>query len=337
MKRILITGGAGYLGAHTALEVAMAGHRPILLDNLSRSDLTLVNGLKHLVGKDVDFVKGDCADESVLREVFRRYEIDAVMHFAALKSVGESVREPLLYFQNNVDSMIALLRTMKESGVKDLIFSSSCTVYGQPDTIPVVENTPQKRAESPYGATKQMCERILEDVFPTGLRSISLRYFNPIGAHPSSMLGELAIGIPNNLVPFITQTAIGKREKLTVYGSDYPTPDGSCIRDYIHVVDLAKAHVAALRFLHDLDKDTCYEVFNLGTGQGVSVLELINKFMAVTGAPLKYDLGPRRPGDVAKIYADPSKANKLLKWRTELTIEDGLRDAWNWEKKLAAK
>jgi UDP-glucose 4-epimerase len=336
-KRILVTGGAGYIGSHTALELEKSGHQAILLDNLSRSNLTLVRGLAGLIGREPTFIQGDCGDFNVLREVFRQHgPIDAVMHFAALKSVGESVQKPLLYYENNISSMTSLLKAMSEFDVHDIIFSSSCTVYGEPDVIPVTEKSPIKHAESPYGATKQMCERILEDACLNGIRAVSLRYFNPIGAHPSSLLGELPIGVPSNLVPYITQAAIGKRDKLTVFGNDYRTPDGSCVRDYIHVVDLAKAHVAAFNYLSGIQQKNFFDVFNLGTGHGVSVLELINKFMSVTGAKLNYVIGPRRPGDVERIFADPSKANKILNWKAQHSIEDALRDAWNWERKLAS-
>jgi UDP-glucose 4-epimerase len=256
------------------------------------------------------------------------------MHFAAFKSVGESVQKPLSYFNNNIGSLVALLEVMQEFGVKDLIFSSSCTVYGQPDLIPVDESAPFKRAESPYGATKQMCERILEDAYITGLRVISLRYFNPIGAHPTALMGELPIGVPNNLVPYITQTAAGKREKLTVFGDDYNTPDGSCLRDFIHVVDVAIAHIRAMEYLNTQDGSNRYEAFNLGTGIGVSVLELIDKFQKVTGVKLPYSIGLRRPGDVEKVFADPTKVNKALNWKTKFSIEEGLLHAWEWEKKL---
>jgi UDP-glucose 4-epimerase len=334
-KRILVTGGAGYIGAHAALEVSRRGHEPVLVDNLSRSDMTLVKGLTRLMKREPFFAKGDCSDIAFLRKTFTDYgPIDAVMHFAALKSVGESVREPLLYYTNNVSSMTSVLGVMKEQRVRDLIFSSSCTVYGQPDAVPVTEEAPMKRAESPYGATKQMCERILEDVYPTGFRVVSLRYFNPIGADASSQLGELPIGVPSNLVPFITQTTIGKRDKVTVFGNDYQTTDGSCVRDYIHVTDLAKAHMSALDFLDREKAETTYEVFNLGSGEGVTVLELIRRFMEVTGVKVNYVIGARRPGDVERIYANPARANQVLGWKTQLSIEDALRDAWNWEKRL---
>jgi UDP-glucose 4-epimerase len=335
-KKVLVTGGAGYIGAHVALELHNTGYVPVIVDNLSRSDRTLLNGLRELTGQELIFCKGDCLDKAFLKTVFADHEIEGAIHFAAYKAVGESVEEPLLYYRNNLESLISVLEIMNEFGVTDIIFSSSCTVYGQPDSMPVTESAPFKKAESPYGATKQMCERILEDTYPKGYRSVSLRYFNPIGAHPTSLLGEIPVGVPGNLVPYVTQTAIGKRERLTVFGNDYNTPDGSNIRDYIHVVDLAKAHVRAFEFLQ-IQNAPFYEVFNLGTGKGVSVLELIRKFEQVTGVGVKYEIGARRPGDVEKTYADCSKANRILRWRAERSLEDALLDAWNWEKKIQTK
>lgn len=335
-KKVLVTGGAGFIGAHTVVELTQAGYEPVIVDNLSRSDRTLLNGIEKILKQKPVFYEGDCADEAFLRKVFQAEKnISGAMHFAAYKSVGESVAHPEIYYSNNISSLIALLNVMREFGVKDLIFSSSCTVYGQPDHIPVNEDAPMKRAESPYGATKQMCERILEDMYPLGFRVVSLRYFNPIGAHPSALIGELPIGVPGNLVPFITQTAIGKREKLTVFGDDYDTPDGSCLRDFIHVVDLAQAHIKALEYLSRAEAGSLYKVFNLGTGVGASVLELVNKFQKVTGVKLNYVIGPRRPGDVEKTYADPTKAFRDLHWKPNYSIEDGLLHAWRWEEKLA--
>jgi UDP-glucose 4-epimerase len=272
-----------------------------------------------------------------LRKVFEaKQPIDSVIHFAAYKSVGESVEQPVHYYRNNIDSLLSVMEVMKECSVNNLIFSSSCTVYGQPDVIPVKEDAPFKRAESPYAATKQMCERILEDSFLLGFKVISLRYFNPIGAHPSGLLGEIPIGRPNNLVPFITQTAIGKREKLTIFGNDYQTPDGSCIRDYIHVVDLADVHVKALN-LFESKQENFYDVFNVGTGVGVSVLELIHQFESATGVKLNYQIGPRRPGDIEKTYADPTKVMNALAWKPNFSNSEALLHSWNWEKKLAGK
>lgn len=335
MKKVLVTGGAGYIGSHTVVELMQSGYEPVVIDNLSCSDGSLNAGIEKITGKKVNFHEGDCCNKDFVHSIFKTQgPIDAVIHFAALKSVGESVAKPLLYHQNNIDSLLVLLDVMKEFGTKDFIFSSSCTVYGQPDQIPVNELAPQKKAESPYGATKQICERILEDVSPTGYNVISLRYFNPIGAHPSFHIGELPIGTPNNLIPFVTQTAAGWREKLTVFGNDYNTPDGSCIRDYIHVVDVAVAHVKALDYLKTQSFKTLYEVFNLGTGLGVSVLEILQKFVNTTGVHVPFAIGPRRPGDVEKVYADPQKVNKVLNWKTKFSIEDALHHAWEWQKKL---
>lgn len=334
-KKILVTGGAGYIGAHTALELFHAGFTPVIVDNFSRSDRTLIDGLRILMGEEPLLHKGNCEDLPFLESIFSEHELEGVMHFAAFKAVGESVANPLLYYRNNLESLTVVLEAMQKHKVKDFIFSSSCTVYGQPDEVPVTESASFRRAESPYGATKQMCERILEDVYKLGFRIISLRYFNPIGAHPSALLGEIPLGPPNNLVPYITQTAIGKRKKLVVFGDDYDTPDGSNVRDFIHVVDLAKAHVKAIQFLKKQPIDSFYDIFNLGTGIGASVLELVNAFQVVTGAKLNWEVGPRRPGDVEKTYADPRKANQVLGWKTELSIEDALKDAWRWEQKLA--
>jgi UDP-glucose 4-epimerase len=335
-KKILVTGGAGFIGAHTVVELTQSGYEPIIVDNLSRSDRTLLDGVEKILKQKPVFYQGNCSDGAFLRKVFKDEKtIQGAMHFAAYKAVGESVQKPTLYYDNNLNSLITLVDVMREFDVKPLIFSSSCTVYGQPDHVPVNEDAPFKRAESPYGATKQMCERILEDVYPLGMRVVSLRYFNPIGAHPSTLIGELPIGVPGNLVPFITQTAIGKREKLTIFGDDYETPDGSCVRDFIHVVDVARAHVKALEYLDRLEGGPLYKVLNLGTGIGASVLELVNKFEKVTGVRLNYSIGPRRPGDVEKTYADPAKAFRDLQWKPEYSIEDGLLHAWRWEEKLA--
>jgi UDP-glucose 4-epimerase len=335
-KKILVTGGAGYIGAHSALALWEAGYVPVILDNLSRSNESLLKGLEKLTATKPLFVRGDCTDRKTLNSLFSSHpEITGVMHFAALKSVGESVRIPLTYYHNNIESMVALLEVMKDFKVADLIFSSSCTVYGEPDTIPVKESAPMKRAESPYGATKQMCERILEDAHVDGFRIISLRYFNPIGAHPSAQIGELPIGVPSNLVPYITQTAIGKRDQLIIFGNDYNTPDGTCIRDYIHVVDIAEAHVKALKHLEQSGKTSSYDAFNLGTGEGVSVLDLVKRFMSSCGQTVNYSIGPRRPGDVEKTYADPTRANRDLGWKAKFTIDQALQDAWRWEQELS--
>lgn len=336
-RRVLVTGGAGYVGAHTAFELVEAGFEPVVIDNLSRSDKSLLEGLQQLTGNALDFYQGDCADEAFMSEVFgREPSLAGVIHFAAFKSVGESVKNPILYYENNVGSLVNLLDTMRMAGVNNLIFSSSCTVYGEPDQVPVTETTPFKRAESPYGASKQMCERILEDFALSDrvFNAVSLRYFNPIGAHPSSLLGELPIGEPNNLVPYLTQTAIGKRQKLVIYGGDYETPDGTCIRDFIDIRDLAKGHVCALGRLLGGKMKNNYEVFNLGTGRGVSVLQLVRQFIEATGVQVPFEIGPRREGDVVRTFADASKAEKELGWRAISTLEETLLHAWNWEKRI---
>jgi UDP-glucose 4-epimerase len=334
LKKVLLTGGAGYIGSHTAVELIQQGFDVVVLDDFSRSEKRMVDGIEKITGKNVVCYQGSCTDEKFLDTVFSKENFDSVIHFAAYKSVGESVEQPLLYYQNNVGSMTALLKAMDKFHVNEIIFSSSCTVYGEPDRIPVDESAPFKKAESPYGATKQMCERILEDCIQASqpLRSVSLRYFNPVGAHPSALIGELPIGTPSNLVPYVTQTAAGIRQKLTVFGNDYNTADGSCVRDFIHVVDLAKAHVMALQKVKELENRN--EVFNLGTGIGVTVLDLVKRFIKTTGIPLKYEVGPRRAGDVEKIYADPAKAANILGWRTQLSLEDSLLHAWQWEKQI---
>jgi UDP-glucose 4-epimerase len=333
--RVLVTGGAGYIGAHTVVELNTAGYEPVIVDDLSKTDTSLLEGIEKITGKKPIFEKGDCNDKQFLTGVFKTHgPFDCVLHFAAYKSVGESVQQPLMYYHNNVGSLVKLLEVMKESGSRNMIFSSSCTVYGQPDQIPVDERAPFKRAESPYGATKQMCERILEDVYPTGFNVVSLRYFNPIGAHPSALIGELPVGVPTNLVPFITQTAAGVRKQLSVFGNDYNTPDGTCIRDFIHVVDLAVAHVKAMEYLAAKNQNSSYETFNLGTGVGVSVMQLVQEFIKVTGVALPYTIAPRRPGDVEKVYGDPTKANKHLGWKTKHSIQESLLHAWQWEKRI---
>ena len=333
--KVLVTGGAGYIGAHTTVELVHAGYEPIVVDNLSRSDIRLVKGVEKILGRKLEVFQIDCGNEEELRKVFQKHpDIHSAIHFAAFKSVNESVSKPVLYYKNNIGSLITLLELMQEFSVNRLVFSSSCTVYGQPDVIPVTEETPFKTAESPYGATKQMGERILEAVVKAqaAWRVVSLRYFNPVGAHPSGLIGELPIGVPNNLVPFITQTAIGKRDKLTIFGSDYQTPDGTCLRDFIHIMDLAQAHVRALGKLDGLPER--FEAINLGSGKPASVLELVNTFKKTTGTPLMYSLGPRRQGDIEKVYADVSKSSRLLGWKTQFSLEQALLDAWHWEQAL---
>lgn len=327
---IAVTGGAGYIGSHTVVELLKAGNKVIIIDNLSRSDRTLLVALKEITGTEVPFYQVDCTNETDLNKVFAENKIDAVIHFAAYKAVGESVAKPLDYYENNLFSLTTLLRVMQKRGVENLIFSSSCTVYGEPDSVPVTEQSPTKPANSPYGATKQMCERILEDVVAQGINAVSLRYFNPIGAHPSGLIGELPLGTPNNLVPFITQSAAGVRGPLTIFGNDYNTPDNTCIRDYIHVSDLADAHVKSLEFIFEKENKGLH-VFNVGTGIGCSVLEVIQTFEQVNQVKINYEFGERRPGDVEKVYADPTLAFEKLKWRPKYTLGDALQHAWQWE------
>lgn len=337
MKKILVTGGAGYIGSHTVVELQKAGFRVIVVDNLSNSSIDAIAGIERITGVKPHFENLDCLDYVGMDYLFSKYEgIEAVIHFAASKAVGESVNKPVAYYRNNVNSLMNVLDLMPIHGVKNIVFSSSCTVYGQPDDLPVNESSPFKLALSPYGNTKQICEEIIQDVMNSGaqMNSIILRYFNPIGAHPSAEIGELPIGVPSNLIPFITQTAAGIREKLSVYGNDYNTPDGSCIRDYINVVDLAKAHVIAVqRMLNGEQKDKT-EVFNIGTGEGYSVLDLLNTFMKVNNVDVPYQIVGRRTGDIEKVWADPAKANKVLGWKAEATIEETLQSAWRWEQKL---
>jgi UDP-glucose 4-epimerase len=334
--KILVTGGVGFIGSHTVVELHNAGFEPVIVDNLYNSNRDVLNGIKKITGKDFPFYEADCNDIARMREIFEKEQFDGVIHFAAYKAVGESVEKPLNYYENNLLSLLILLKVMKEFNVNKFVFSSSCTVYGQPESIPVTEFTPRQPATSPYGNTKAIAEDIIRDyVFAKpGLRAISLRYFNPIGAHETSLIGELPNGVPSNLVPFITQTAAGLRQSLTVFGSDYDTPDGTCIRDFIHVVDLAKAHLKALILLEEQTADDYYDVFNVGTGKGYTVLDLINTFEEVNGLKLNYTIGPRRAGDVEKIYAQSDKVNSVMKWTPEKTMSDALRDAWNWQKKL---
>ena len=339
-KTVLVSGGAGFIGSHVTVELIQAGYEVVVADNFSNCDTTCFEGVKKITGReDIPLVRMDFCDEAAVRKLFADYAIDAVIHFAAYKAVGESVAEPVKYYKNNLQSFLNVLDVAQEKGC-NVLFSSSATVYGEPDTVPVTEQSPRKPATSPYGNTKQMCEDILRDtVLATkGLvKGIALRYFNPIGAHPSALIGELPRGVPNNLVPFITQTAIGKRECLSIFGNDYPTPDGTCQRDYIDIVDLARAHVFAVRRMLDGKMEEDYEIFNVGTGRPVSVLELVNAFEKVNGLKLNYKFAPRRAGDVSAIWADPTLANEKLGWKAERSVEETLKSAWDWEKHLAGK
>lgn len=335
-KRIIVTGGTGYIGSHTVVELQQRGYEAIIIDNLSNSDISVVDGIEKITGTRPRFEQFDLCNREKLHTLMESLEgTDAIIHFAAYKAVGESVREPLRYYHNNLTSLFNLLEVMESYRVPSLVFSSSCTVYGQPEKLPVTEEDPVQPATSPYGNTKQIGEEIIRDVMyaQSNLQAVSLRYFNPIGAHPSAIIGELPAGVPENLVPFITQTAIGIREQLKVFGTDYNTPDGSCIRDYLHVTDLAKAHIAALERMLNGKNKTNYEVFNLGTGEGVSVLEAIKTFEEATGQKLNYTITGRREGDIEKIWANPSLANRELGWKTEITLAESLRSAWNWEKR----
>lgn len=337
--KILVTGGAGFIGSHTVVELDKAGFQPVIVDNLYNSNRGVLEGIKQITGKDFPFYEIDCNDSDKVRALFEKEKFDGVIHFAAYKAVGESVEKPLNYYENNLISLLVLLRAMAEFKVDKFVFSSSCTVYGQPEKLPVTESTPRLPANSPYGNTKAIAEDIIRDHVHSkpGIKAISLRYFNPIGAHETSLIGELPNGVPSNLVPFITQTAAGLRKSLTVFGNDYNTPDGTCIRDFIHVVDLAKAHVKALELLDSQTESDYYDVFNVGTGEGYTVLQLINTFEEVNGVKLNYTIGPRREGDVEQIYAQSDKVNNIMKWRAEKSMADALRDAWNWQLKLKAE
>ena len=333
-QKILVTGGTGYIGSHTVVELISAGYEPIIVDNLSNSSSKILDQIAEITGVKPIFFNLDLCDEQAVKDFFAAHAIQNIIHFAAYKAVGESVAEPLKYYRNNLFSLVNLLNYCGEKYV-NLVFSSSCTVYGQPDVLPVTEDAAVKPAQSPYGNTKQIAEEILQETAAVkkSLKVSSLRYFNPVGAHASAKIGELPIGVPQNLVPFITQTASGKREKLTVFGTDYATADGSCVRDYIHVVDLAKAHVAALKALQK-ESAANYDVFNIGTGKGSTVLEVIKTFEAVSGQKLNYEVGPRRPGDVEQVYGDVRKAESQLGWKAELGLPDMMRSAWAWEQYL---
>lgn len=333
-KKIVVTGGTGYIGSHTVVELLEQNYEVILIDDLSNSNLEVLEGIEQITGKRPAFEQFNLCDRSLLNAFFQKHqEIDAIIHFAAFKAVGESVQFPLKYYHNNLISLIYLLECMQAHQIRDIVFSSSCTVYGQPEQLPVVESTPIQKAWSPYGNTKQICEEILEDTTQSdeNIKAIALRYFNPIGAHDSGLIGELPLGVPNNLVPFITQTALGLRDELKVFGFDYDTPDGTCVRDYIHVVDLAKAHVIACERMLKNQIKSSFEYFNLGTGKGTSVLEAIHSFEKVSGQKLNYRLVDRRPGDVEQIYADTQYANEELGWIAERDLDNMMKTAWQWE------
>ena len=337
-KTVLVSGGAGYIGSHVTGELDAAGYDVVIADNFSNCDETNYRGVCEITGKQLPLITMDFCDLQAVRKLFDSYSIDAVIHFAAFKAVGESVADPLKYYVNNLDSFLNILTVSREKGC-NVLFSSSATVYGEPDELPVSERSPRKPCTSPYGNTKQMCEDLLRDcvkAYPN-IKGIALRYFNPIGAHPSALIGELPRGVPQNLVPFITQTAIGKRECLSIFGDDYPTPDGTCQRDYIDIVDLAKAHVCAVARMLDGKMEEGYEIFNVGTGHPLSVMELVTTFEKVNNLKLNYRIAARRPGDVTAVWCDPSLSEQKLGWKATRTTEETLASAWAWEKKLAGK
>ena len=336
---ILVTGGMGFIGSHTAVELIEAGYDVVIVDDLSNSNIKVLDGIRAITGVAPAFEQVDLKDKDATENVFKKYpNIDGIIHFAASKAVGESVEKPLLYYRNNVISLVNLLELMPQYNVKGIIFSSSCTVYGQPlpENLPVTEEAPHQKATSPYGNTKEVNEQIIYDYIHSGapLKSIILRYFNPIGAHPSALIGELPNGVPNNLIPFVTQTAMGIRKELTIFGNDYNTADGTCIRDYIYVVDLAKAHVAAMRRVLDQEDSPAIDYFNIGTGNGNSTLEIVNTFEQATGVKVNWKYGPRREGDIEKIWGDCTKANKVLGWKAESPLNQVLASAWKWQQKL---
>jgi UDP-glucose 4-epimerase len=335
--RILITGGLGYIGSHTAVELIENGHEVIIIDNLSNTRIEVLDGIEKITGVRPVFYQTDMRDKAAVKNFFDKEKVDGVIHFSAFKAVGESVHKPLAYYENNLSALIILLQELTQRGIHAFIFSSSCTVYGQADELPITEKAPVKPAESPYGYTKQVGEIIIKDtVRASDLKAIALRYFNPIGAHSSAFIGELPLGVPQNLVPFITQTAAGIRQELSVFGNDYPTPDGTAIRDYIHVVDLAKAHIVALERLLTQKNKEAYECFNIGTGMGSSVLEIIQTFEKVSGQPLPYKIVDRRAGDVVAAYADTTLANEELGWKAQSTLEEAVTSSWAWELKIRA-
>lgn len=339
-QTILVTGGTGFIGSHTTVELQQAGYNVVIVDNLSNSNINVLKGIEKITGIAPAFEQVDCCDFDAMEGVFTKYpDIKGIIHFAASKAVGESVQKPLLYYRNNITSLINLLELMPKHGVEGIIFSSSCTVYGQPtkENLPVTEESPIQKALSPYGNTKQINEEIIQDYIHSGapIKSIILRYFNPIGAHPTAFIGELPIGVPMNLIPFVTQTAAGIRGQLKVFGNDYNTPDGTCIRDYIYVVDLAKAHVKAMERILEVKDAEAVEVFNIGTGTGVSTLEVVQGFERATGVKLNWTFAPRREGDIEKVWGNVDKANKVLGWKADAKLDDVLRSAWKWQQTLA--
>jgi len=339
MAKILVTGGLGFIGSHTVVELQNAGHEPVIVDNLSNTTEDVLDRITSITQQKPQFYKGDLTDRAFIEKLFdQNTDFEGIIHFAAFKAVGESVEKPLEYYHNNITSLVYLLQQMRDNSIDNFIFSSSCTVYGQAEKLPITEESPVVPAISPYGNTKQIGEEVLQDAAKAHqLNVIALRYFNPIGAHPSAQIGELPLGVPLNLVPFVTQTAAGVREQLSVFGNDYPTRDGTNVRDYIHVVDVAKAHVVAVERLVARKNQEPFEVFNLGTGTGSTVLEVIQAFEKVSGEKLNYKIAERRSGDVVAAYADTQKANKILGWQAEKTLEDAMRDAWRWEKKIRNK
>ena len=339
MARILVTGGTGYIGSHTTVELMQAGFDVVIVDNLMNSNVGVLDGIEAIVGRRPDYENIDCVDYVALDKLFEKYaDIEGIIHFAAYKAVGESVEKPLQYYRNNINSLVNLLELMPIHKVKNIVFSSSCTVYGQPDAahLPVNENAPIQPALSPYGNTKQICEEIIHDTIHAtpNINAIILRYFNPIGAHPTALIGELPNGVPNNLLPYVTQTAAGIRPELRIFGNDYDTPDGTCIRDYIDVVDLAKAHVVALKRMLTNKQEGNEEIFNLGTGRGLSVMEIVETFKRVNNVDVPYKIVERREGDIEKVWADPTRANKVLGWKAERNTEDTLRSCWKWQLRL---
>ena len=335
MKKILVTGGLGYIGSHTVVELQNEGFEVVIIDNLSNTTIEVLDNITSITNKKPAYFNIDLKDKSAIKSFLKNNKIDGIIHFAAYKAVGESVRKPLEYYDNNLGSLINLLQEMKANKLNHFIFSSSCTVYGQADELPITENAPIKPAESPYGNTKQIGEEIINELTKVSdLKAVALRYFNPIGAHESAKIGELPIGVPENLIPYVVQTAAGIRKELSVFGSNYDTPDGTAVRDYIHVVDLAKAHIVALKRLLDGKNKASYEVFNLGTGKGNSVLEVINSFEKVTGTKVNYKLVDRREGDITAAYADTALANIELGWKAELSLDEALLSAWNWQQTL---